>query len=324
MDNWGLVDTWRHKHTTAREYTCYAPTHGTYSRLDRILLTKDHMGSHVSTIHRARYLSDHAPVSCELVWGRTLGARLGWRMPVDMLEDAEGRRVVQDAVIEYLETNWGTTKTRNTEWEALKAVIRGRCMGLACGVRKTLQRELQEGERKLAKHQHRPVSDTIYAQTELDLQRQVLSTRERLEQYTLKTYRQLLHREGDTPSRLLAWIIKRESPRQTITHLVDLEGSEVYSQMEILNCLRVHLQRVYSSPTPASEGAVVEYLASLGLPHLEAETSRELDANLTVEELQIAMSLLPMGKAPGGDGLPAEFVRLCSPLLVQHLLQVYQ
>ena len=33
-----------------------------------------------------------------------------------------------------------------------------------------------------------------------------MSTRDRLEKYTIKTYRQLLHREGDALGKLLAWI----------------------------------------------------------------------------------------------------------------------
>ena len=101
-------------------------------------------------------------------------------MPVDMIEDPEGRRVIQEAVIEYMELNWGTTQSRKTEWEALKAVIRGRCKGLICGVRKTLTRELREGERQLAHHQRNTPQDNIHPQTEIDLYRKLLSTREKL------------------------------------------------------------------------------------------------------------------------------------------------
>ena len=54
MSNLGLIDTWRHTHPALPEYTCYTPTHGTYSRLDRILLSEDKLIALASVAHMAR------------------------------------------------------------------------------------------------------------------------------------------------------------------------------------------------------------------------------------------------------------------------------
>ena len=123
----------------------------------------------------------------------------------------------------------------------------------------------------------------------------------------------MLHREGDKPNHLLAWIINRESPRQTITHLIDARGTDKYSQMEILKCLKEHLSRVYNSPRPPGEEIVKEYLASLRLPRLDEDARQEPDAELTVEELQMAVGLLPPGKAPGGMD-SRRSLSVCAPL----------
>ncbi|KAJ1148366.1 hypothetical protein NDU88_001203, partial [Pleurodeles waltl] len=70
-------------------------------------------------------------------------------MPVGFLEDAGYCDKVVVAVKDYLDLNWSTTDSRGTEWEALKAVVRGVCIGTTCGVRKQMEQELTEQEDKL-------------------------------------------------------------------------------------------------------------------------------------------------------------------------------
>ena len=59
------------------------------------------------------------------------------------------------------------------------------------------------------------------------------------------------------------------------------------------------------------------------MPTLDDEARSTLEAELTLEELQTAMNQLPLGKVPGSDGFPTEYLRGCFPLLRQQLLRVF-
>ena len=63
------------------------------------------------------------------------------------------KETIQGNISEYLPLNWGSTSNRGMEWDALKAVVRGKCMSLTYGVRRILQGELKDEEAELAVHQ---------------------------------------------------------------------------------------------------------------------------------------------------------------------------
>lgn len=125
MHNLGLRDIWRDHHPTHKLYSCFTPTHNTYSRLDRILATEYPAFLSAEITHLARSLSNHAPVSCTVQWAdRDHGPRC-WRLPMDLLEDQVGRDPLSQTLKEYISLNWNTTDNRANEWDAMKAVDRG-------------------------------------------------------------------------------------------------------------------------------------------------------------------------------------------------------
>ncbi|KAJ1141660.1 hypothetical protein NDU88_007988 [Pleurodeles waltl] len=64
------------------------------------------------------------------------------------------RSSMQEAIVcvltDYLEFNWQSATTKALGWEALKAVMRGACMGVTCGVQRQLDTTLGAQECKLA------------------------------------------------------------------------------------------------------------------------------------------------------------------------------
>ncbi|KAJ1083872.1 hypothetical protein NDU88_004027 [Pleurodeles waltl] len=139
-------------------------------------------------------------------------------MSPDILEDQEGKDTRSAALTDWLAHNWGTTKRRATEWDALKVVLRGTCMGLLCGVQRKLRRKLDREVAYLASLQ---TGDSLIAEVhpgELQLRRLIEDIWDRLDKYTLKQYRQRLYTEGDKSGRLIAWILRREHPPPAVTH----------------------------------------------------------------------------------------------------------
>ena len=71
--------------------------------------------------------------------GGRIDDRLNWRLAPGILQDTEGKEKISNALKDL---NWSSTDSRAMKWEAMKAVIRGQCNGLSCGVRNSLQTEL--------------------------------------------------------------------------------------------------------------------------------------------------------------------------------------
>ncbi|KAJ1178079.1 hypothetical protein NDU88_003328 [Pleurodeles waltl] len=145
-----FVDVWREMYPSSRVFSCYMPTHGAYSHLDRFLLANDGSLDVHRVVYQARFLSDHAPLLLECETHMPRPAIPLWRLCPDLLGDLEYKKDLQDVLVGYFHTNWGTAGTRGLEWEALKFVIRGESLSKTYGIRQHLDRELTRQEEVLA------------------------------------------------------------------------------------------------------------------------------------------------------------------------------
>ncbi|KAJ1157745.1 hypothetical protein NDU88_010445 [Pleurodeles waltl] len=125
MDNLHLVDIWREMHPTSTTFSCYTPTHGAFSRLDRFLLASNGTLDVRRADYQVRFLSDHSPLLLECGTHAPRPAIPLWRMRPELLGDLEYRRDIQEALTGYFGGNWTTAQSRGIEWEALKVAIRG-------------------------------------------------------------------------------------------------------------------------------------------------------------------------------------------------------
>ncbi|KAJ1198771.1 hypothetical protein NDU88_002610 [Pleurodeles waltl] len=141
LDNLHFVDIRREMHPTSTTFSCYSPTHGAYSRLDRFLLGNDGSLDILRVGYQVRFLSNHYPLLLEC---GTHSPRLAiplWRMQSELLGDHEYRHDIQEVLAGYFSENWTTALSRGLEWEALKVVIRGVSLAKTYGIRKKLDRE---------------------------------------------------------------------------------------------------------------------------------------------------------------------------------------
>lgn len=66
--------------------------------------------------------------------------------------------------------------------------------------------------------------------------------------------------------------------------------------------------------------AITNFLETSGLAALDADFTALLEAPLTVEEFEVALSQLKPGKSQGSDGLPTQHYKTFGKLLVPHLV----
>lgn len=139
--------------------------------------------------------------------------------------------------------NWSSTQHRTTEWKAVKEVIYGLCRGISYGVRRTLQTELFQGEAKICMFGAVATGCHLCPSGGTGCTETFGRGEGRLEKYTLKSYRQLLYRDGNTSGRLLAWLLRWETPRSPV---LDLKGSlrwDVGTRRGIVDAFKAHLER---------------------------------------------------------------------------------
>lgn len=72
-DNLNLVDIWRLKHPTAKDYSFFSPVHKSYSRIDYFLVDSKLLSIVETVTYHPIVVSDHAPLSMVLNIGVVAG-----------------------------------------------------------------------------------------------------------------------------------------------------------------------------------------------------------------------------------------------------------
>ncbi|KAJ1145716.1 hypothetical protein NDU88_012001 [Pleurodeles waltl] len=208
MRNLHFVDVWREMCPSSRVFSCDTPIHGAYSRLDRFLLANDGSLDVCRVVYQARFLSDHAPLLLECETHMPRPAIPLWRLHADLLGDPEYKKDLQDVIVGYFHTNWGTAGTQGLEWEALKVVIRGKSLSKTYGIRQRFDQELTLQEEVLAAIQRQVDSHDALEADCLEVRGRIVDLWDILENYVCQNYRQRLLREGNRSRCMLAWLLR--------------------------------------------------------------------------------------------------------------------
>ncbi|KAJ1107419.1 hypothetical protein NDU88_004809 [Pleurodeles waltl] len=123
-----ILDIWWKLHGMTREYTFHSSVHDTPSRVDFWVGTRDVVGWTRVLRHLPRTLSDHSPVILKLAVPVTWKQTPLWRLQPRMVLGKAFRKEIRSAIQAYITSNKDFINTVATFWEALKAVIRGKCI----------------------------------------------------------------------------------------------------------------------------------------------------------------------------------------------------
>lgn len=153
MDELGLVDVWRDCHSTDREYTHYSCAHNIYSRLDYIFMFRNYLFRLKNCEIGPCTISDHNPVYANICLNRKNRSTL-WRLNTNILNYPDIKERLKKEIEEYLEYNDKDEVSPGILWDALKAVIRGKIIGISSHLKKVGQQKLRHLEDKLLDMQH--------------------------------------------------------------------------------------------------------------------------------------------------------------------------
>ncbi|KAK3533725.1 hypothetical protein QTP70_024307 [Hemibagrus guttatus] len=113
--------------------------------------------------------------------------------------------------------------------------------------------------------------------------------------------------EMDAPSKFF-FSLEQKNGQKRFIHAVRTESGDLLSEpTEIRKQTVSFYSKLYSSEWSGAQ--VVEDSFLVGLPKLSERAARELDRELSLEELHEALQRMENGRASGIDGLPAEFYK---------------
>lgn len=93
-----LVDAWRVQHPSIKDYTYFSTVHGTYSRLDYIMVEHRLLEEVVEAATEISALSDHSPVSLRINLQEESMGRGTWIINEELLEDGETEKIIKDEI----------------------------------------------------------------------------------------------------------------------------------------------------------------------------------------------------------------------------------
>ncbi|XP_059578699.1 transposon TX1 uncharacterized 149 kDa protein isoform X1 [Alligator mississippiensis] len=296
----------------------------TMARLDRLYVTRHHLPLLRSSCIAPSSLSDHDLAFSELsLPGRACAWAPYWCFNVSLLQDSYFRDCFA-----YFWRRWEAARLSHSSWKLWwdvgKVQIRAFCQQytqLAASETRRRIRELEEDVAELEAALLAAGSDTALSES-LRFRRKCL--RDLAESAArgarIRARCQELA-ETDAPTRFFFNLERRRAASKVLDPLKTPEGLVITEPGEI----REHAVAFYRGLF-AAEPSCPEATRELheGLPRLDALEAGELERDLSLEELAAATAGLASGKAPGLDGLPAEFYKTFWPLLGPSLLRVFQ
>lgn len=119
----GVADPWRFKNPQGKAFSFFSHVHHTFSRIDFFLVDNTLLHCITSCTYHTLVVSDHAPVSIDIILSSTKPAPPTWRFNSSRLSDLKISFFAQNNL--YFEVNRTPDISIYTLWEAFKAFLCG-------------------------------------------------------------------------------------------------------------------------------------------------------------------------------------------------------
>ena len=247
-DNLNLIDIWRLKHPTAKDYSFFSPVHKSYSRIDYFLVDSKLLSVVETVTYHSIVVSDHAPLSMVLKIGEVAG-RIQWRFDPTLLSDEQFANFLHEQISHFITDNDTGDVDDSTLWEALKAVIRGHIIAFVTRKRRAEGSRLKDIERDLS------IQEDSYKKTPKDAILETI-TNLRYECNTILSQRvgsllaktqQKYFELGDKPNSLLARQLRHTQVTRTFHKIRDNQGNLKTDPVKINKAFASFYEDMYQS-----------------------------------------------------------------------------
>lgn len=316
-----LVDPWRFKHPTKRDYSYYSTVHKSFSRIDFFLVDPYLLDAITDCKYDSIIISDHAPVSIKVTLP-TQRIKRTWQLDTLLLADSDFVKFITDEIDFFLQVNRTGDISASTLWEALKAYLRGQIISRSSYIRKKKYEKVDElsSEIKTLDSLISISSTPDLIKRRLSLQTEIdLLTSSQAEGLILKS-RSRFYEEGDKAFKLLASQLRQKAASRNILQIMLPNGSLTEDHRSINNCFKEYYSKLYLLDIRPDVKDFDNFFSNLNVPTINSASKERLEKNITLEEIHNGITSLQGGKAPGPDGFPTDFYKKfkdkIAPLLV--------
>ena len=331
IEEYGLVDVWRHFHPNLRQYTRHQKTPRVLSRLDFFLISTNFLDNCVSSKILPGVQSDHSIVQIAFNDNQPKRGKGFWKMNCHyLLNDSDSVDHVKEIIKEFKDNHKNSGCNPNIIWDALKACITGVCIGYFSRKKKERNREKNELLLNIDK-----IRTKLSITDDADLLTQLEEFEEKLNKiYDYETKGSIIRsrvrwfEEGEKSSKYFCNLENRSFNKKNICRLQDSRGNFITDPAGILEEIHSFYDNLYSFQDDAQgdldETVVNETLfEKLTIPQLSEEQKESLDQPLTKHEISEVIKSMNKNKTPGFDGLPVEFYIVFWPDICDMLISSF-
>lgn len=321
LDEVGLMDIWRVRNPGAQQYSCYSTSYSTYSRIDMALGNDRALQITEKVVYMPRGISDHSPIVLTLKLGGKKAQR-EWKINPHWFELIKKTDRVLPQLREFIVCNEGTA-TAGILWDTLKAYLRGVPIQQVAKFNKEAKIWEERIRREVIEAENNYVTDPSSEREKiwLDKQQDYKITIMRKVETRQLFLRQSSFAEGESVGKMLAQLVKSNSPPSSISAIRSPGGEILSDTTKILQIFRDYYKNLYSAQKVGVEGIMEDFLGNLEIPTITQEEREELESPITLVELQQAVTSMANQKSPGPDGLPTEAYTYYGEILLPELLK---
>uniref|UniRef100_H3AHJ3 Endonuclease/exonuclease/phosphatase domain-containing protein n=1 Tax=Latimeria chalumnae TaxID=7897 RepID=H3AHJ3_LATCH len=254
----GLVEVWRHLHPASIQCLYYSSVH-LYSRIDMILISKSLLFAVEQCNYLARVISDHSPLSLDILLSVPPQNAPRWRMNLLFLQ--------KETFCQYIDNQSCFSLSPEILWKTLKAYIQGMITAYHSVDQKKTEGCLGGSRSKFTLWNQNIIklnslmSFVTFSWPNTSL---TLSTQNSIK--SIQFSKAKFFFQGEQVGKLLAWQLRREEVAHTISLIRHPQVGET-SDPQLINDAFVHFyQSLYSSKAENSLNFIDTFFSGISLP----------------------------------------------------------
>lgn len=323
-NNLNLLDIFREMYPEVRRYTWRRANPIQQSRLDYFLIS-DLLSPSVSKVDISPgYRTDHSLVIITLEFEKDEKRINFWKFNTSLLKDSsyltEINTLISDIIKEFAVSPYNKENLENIPLsditfsvsdqiflDYLLMKIRSKTISYAAWKNKSLTENETKLKEEIAKIHSSGITNDTINNTLLELENELKQLREiRLKGVLIRSRARWVE-EGEKVSAYFCSLEKRHFTNKSMNKLESQNGSILSDKTEILNEVRSFYETLYSE----REVEDINIDALVGeMPSLNDLESDQLEGELSLEEISLALKDMKNGKSPGTDGFQAEFFKV--------------
>lgn len=307
MNNYNLIDIWREKHKSTKQYTWENATIGVMTRLDYYLISRTLQSEVDTCVITESILTDHRMVILSLKTNSKSTRGPGfWKFNNSLLIDNTYNEQATKIMAETWDETSDMTDIR-VRWDYLKFQIQTHAVTYSKRKAK-VRREIEQKVTEQLDNLHKAKCSNGLSDQQDTKRRELQATLENIYAYKERgaqiRSRVEFIEKNEKSNKYFYNQEKQQFARKTITKL-QVNDDIVTQERLILHELSVFYNNLFASKYKSIP--TFEDIERINIPTLSEDNKRMCDKELSSLECKIALQSMNKNKSPGCDGLTVEF-----------------